>query len=484
MTSNPIDYLREVVGHANCLTDEVDVAHYATDYRKVYCSTAMAVVRPASTLEVSEVVRYCYASGIAVVPQGGNTSLHGGAVPALDRTHLPCIILSLSRLNNIFSIDPVDDCMLVGSGVTLAAAREAADGARRLFPLRIGSEGSCQIGGNLSTNAGGTSVLRYGSMRDLVLGLEVVLPTGQIWRGLRALRKDNTGYDLKQLFIGSEGTLGIITAAMLKLFPKPRTTCAALVATASPDTSLALLKLLKERLGHDVTAFELISRPALTLVQDYLGDEEPLFDASHDWYVLIEAISSSEQADAEETFHQALVEGFDNNLLVDALLGTSEASIQRFWKLREEISDAQTKAGGSVRCDISVPLSAIPDFINKATNQVLGINNSIRMVVYGHMGDGNVHFNPLRPNEVDAQDFLSAHGEKITTIVDSVAISLEGSISAEHGVGVTKRDELLKVKDEVELETAWRIKQALDPKYLMNPGKVLPQISTCQINLL
>jgi FAD/FMN-containing dehydrogenase len=478
VSATHIDRLTAIVGTANCLTDASEMSAFTTDYRKLYVGRAMAVVRPRDTRQVSEVMGYCYEHRIAVVPQGGNTSLLGGAVPMGGDTQGPCIALSLVRLNKVVSIDPVIDTMIVQAGVTLAAAREAADEAQRLFPLRIGSEGSCQIGGNLATNAGGTAVLRYGNMRDLVLGLEVVLPDGEIWHGLRALRKDNTGYDLKQLFIGSEGTLGIITAAVLKLFPKPRSTSTALLATRSPETALELLGFLKSRLGNDVTAFELISAPALALVLEHLRDEEPLFQQLHDWMILVEAISHAGQAEADDEFHAALIDAFDAGLVLDALLGTTEAHARRFSHLREKISDAQTRDGGSVRCDISVPLAAIPEFIDEATARVLALEPATRMVVYGHMDDGNVHFNPLRPAGTSAQAFVSTMGARITEIVDGIAMSVDGSISAEHGVGVAKRDELLNVKSEVELQTCWRIKRALDPKNLLNPGKVLPDLES------
>jgi FAD/FMN-containing dehydrogenase len=474
MSSTHLDRLAAIVGEANCLTGADDKAPYTTDYRKVHSGSALAALRPATTQQVSQLMAYCYERGIAVVPQGGNTSLLGGSVPGPNEAGELSIVLSLSRLNKVRSVDPVNDIMIVDAGVTLFSARAAAEEADRLFPLRIGSEGSCQIGGNLSTNAGGTAVLRYGNMRDLVLGLEVVLPNGEVWDGLRALRKDNTGYDLKHLFVGSEGTLGVITAAVLKLFPRPRATATALLATKSPTTALALLGHLKRRLGNEVTAFELISAPALKLVRDYLHDDEPLFDGTPDWLVLAETSSQGDQQGLADAFNDAMAGGLENGLVDDALLASSEGQARRFWQLREEISDAQTRTGGSVRCDISVPLSAIPEFIDKATAQVLELEPAARMVVYGHMGDGNVHFNPLRPESLSAEAFVSKHEATITSAVDSLAVSLCGSISAEHGVGVAKRDELLKVKSAVELSTAWRIKRALDPKNLLNPGKVLP----------
>jgi FAD/FMN-containing dehydrogenase len=315
-------------------------------------------------------------------------------------------------------------------------------------------------------------------MRDLVLGLEVVLPNGDIWHGLRALRKDNTGYDLKHLFVGSEGTLGVITAAVLKLFPKPISASTALVATASPETALELLGLLKKRLGTDITAFELISAPAMTLVLEHLRDEDPPFEEEHEWQILVESTSQRGQSDADAAFQEVLGEALDSGLILDAVVAASEEQARRLWKIREEISDAQTRTGGSVRCDISVPLSTIPEFIYEASARVLALVPDARMVIYGHLGDGNVHFNPLRSKDATAKQFLDSFGESITQAVDEVALSVDGSISAEHGVGTAKRDELVNVKSEVELLTAWKIKQALDPKNLLNPGKVLPSLAS------
>lgn len=475
MTTEHIDQLVAIVGEANCLTDLADTIAYTTDYRKVFHGEALAVVRPADTEQVSRVMAYCYENDISIVPQGGNTSLLGGSVPVGTG---PSVVMSLSRLRQIRSMDSENDTMVVEAGVTLADARAAAEGAQRLFPLRIGSEGTCQIGGNLSTNAGGTAVLRYGNMRDLVLGLEVVFPNGDIWHGLRALRKDNTGYDLKHLFIGSEGTLGVITAAVLKLFPKPISASTALVATKNPETALELLGLLKKRLGTDITAFELISAPAMTLVLEHLRDEEPPFEEEYEWQILIESTSQRDQSEADAAFQEVLGEALDRQLILNAVVAASEEQAKRLWKIREEISDAQTRTGGSVRCDISVPLSTIPEFIYEASARVLELVPDARMVIYGHLGDGNVHFNPLRPKDVATKQFLDSFGDSITKAVDEIALSVDGSISAEHGVGTAKRDELIHVKSDVELLAAWKIKQALDPKNLLNPGKVLPSMAS------
>jgi FAD/FMN-containing dehydrogenase len=471
MPSPHIAPLSALVGAANCLVAADDTRAFATDYRAVFHGKALAVVRPADTAEVAQVLAYCHAHAVPVVPQGGNTSLLGGAVPdASGRS----IVLSLSRLQRIRSVDALNDTMVVEAGVTLHRARMAADEAGKLFPLRIGSEGSCQIGGNISTNAGGTAVLRYGNMRDFVLGLEVVLPDGQVWNGLRALRKDNTGYDLKQLFIGAEGTLGIVTAAVLKLMPRPRATCTAFLAFDTPDAALGFFSDLRTRIGQDVSAFELISRDALALVLAHLqGARAPLPMASA-WYVLVELASGRSQEELDAALFDAVQAGLEDGRVRDAAVAATQAHAQDFWRIREEISDAQTRAGGSVRCDISVPLSKIPAFIAQASAAVLAREPRTRMVVYGHVGDGNVHFNPLRPADEAAADYLGRAGQAITRSVDAIAMAMDGSISAEHGVGVAKRDELLAVKSPVELALAWRVKRALDPRNLLNPGKFLP----------
>jgi FAD/FMN-containing dehydrogenase len=475
MPSAHIDNLSALVGTANCLVGEESTRSFATDYRGVFHGKALAVVRPADTDEVSRVVAYCHAHDIPVVPQGGNTSLLGGSVP--DATG-ESIVLSLSRLNRIRSVDGLNDTMVVEAGVTLHQARMAADEAHKLFPLRIGSEGSCQIGGNISTNAGGTAVLRYGNMRDLVLGIEAVLPDGNIWHGLRALRKDNTGYDLKQLFIGAEGTLGIVTAAVLKLMPQPRSTCTAFLAFDTPSIALGFFSELRKRIGQDVTAYELISQEALDLVLQHLPDARAPLSVRTGWYVLVEAASGRSQEELEDALFDVVQVGLEDGSIRDAAVAATQAHAADFWRIREEISDAQTRAGGSVRCDISVPLSKIPEFIAQASADVLSVEPKTRMVIYGHVGDGNVHFNPLRPAEETAADYLGRAGKTITHIVDEIAMAMNGSISAEHGVGVAKRDELLAVKSRVELEMAWRIKRALDPKNLLNPGKFLPYLET------
>ncbi|CAG2150973.1 putative FAD-linked oxidoreductase [Cupriavidus numazuensis] len=463
--------MQAIVGEHACLSGDADMQPFVTDYRGIYRGKAQVVVLPASTEEVSQVMQWCYANGVPVVPQGGNTSLMGGAVP--DDTGA-AVVINLRRMNRVLAIDAVNDTMAVQAGVTLSAARSAAEAEQRLFPLRIGSEGSCQIGGNLSTNAGGTAVLRYGNMRDLVLGIEAVLPDGRIYSSLRGLRKDNTGYDLKHLFIGAEGTLGIITGAVLKLMPQPRSTAVAFVAVPGPAAAVQLLGEAKRLSGQAVTAFELISRPALELVLEYLGNVPSPLPEMHDWMVLIELTSGTDAESLNATLMEILESGFGQGLVQDAAVAASLSDAQTFWRIREEISDAQTRAGGSIKCDVSVPLSRIAAFVEEASERVLALEPDARMVIYGHMGDGNVHFNPLRPKDRPAKEFLAQWYARISGLVDTMAHAENGSISAEHGIGVVKRDDLAQFKSPVEIELMWQVKQALDPRNLLNPGKVLP----------
>ena len=472
-----VNGLRAIVGQKACLEAAADMQPFTTDYRKLYHGKALAVVLPASTQQVSEVLALCAEHGVPVVPQGGNTSLMGGAVPDAAGD---AVVLNLRRMNQVLEIDVVNDTMTLQAGVTLQAARAAAETAGRLFPLRIGSEGSCQIGGNLSTNAGGTAVLRYGNMRDLTLGIEAVLPDGRIYSSLRGLRKDNTGYDLKQLFIGSEGTLGIITAAVLKLMPLPSATAAAWVAVKDPHAAVQLLTQAKRTAGQAVTAFELISAPALALVLQSMPQHSAPLPGVHDWMVLIELSSGGDAEGLDATLMAILEQGMESGLIVDAAVAASMADARAFWLLREEISDAQTREGGSIKCDISIPLSKIADFIADASAQVLALAPDARMVIYGHMGDGNVHFNPLWPKDTPAAEFLAAHYTRVSQAVDALAHQQNGSISAEHGIGVAKRDDLMHCKTPVELALMWQIKRALDPQNLLNPAKVLPLPNTTQ----
>jgi FAD/FMN-containing dehydrogenase len=452
--------LGEIVGAANVLTASEDTKPYYTDWRRQYHAAAECVVRPASTAEVAAVVALCAREGVAIVPQGGNTGLVGGSVPTGTRRE---VLVSLSRMNRIRAIDPLNDTATVESGCVLAAIQEAAAHAGRLFPLSLAAEGSCQIGGNLSTNAGGVNVLRYGTAREQVLGLEVVLPDGRVWNGLRGLRKDNTGYDLKQLFLGAEGTLGIITAAVLRLFPRPRATATAWIAVDSPDAAVQLLGRLRERLGERVSAFELLSRPCLDAVIAHArGTADPL-GAAHPWYVLAELADSGEPRLLRESVEAALADCAEQGALRDAAIAQSGEQARSLWRIRETIPEAQFT---NVKHDVSVPVSKIPRFVEQAGSALATAFPRVEVFCFGHVGDGNLHYN------VGPEALMPRRAEVSRIVYDTVA-ALGGSISAEHGLGQLKREEILRHKDPLELELMRTLKRALDPDGLMNPGKLL-----------
>jgi FAD/FMN-containing dehydrogenase len=454
------DLLGEIVGAGNVLTAPEDTKAYFTDWRRQYCAAAECVVRPASTAEVAAVVALCAREEIAVVPQGGNTGLVGGSVPSGASRE---VVLSLSRLNRIRALDPLNDTATVEAGCVLAAVQQAAADAGRLFPLSLAAEGSCQIGGNLSTNAGGVNVLRYGTAREQVLGLEVVLPDGRIWDGLRGLRKDNTGYDLKQLFLGAEGTLGIITAAVLRLFPQPTATASAWIALDSPKAAVQLLGLLRERLGDRICAFELMSRACLEAVMAHApGTQDPLA-AVHPWYVLAELADSGEPRLLRERTETALADCAERRTLRDAALAQSGEQSRALWRIREMIPEAQFT---NVKHDISVPISRIADFVELASQALGRVFPEAQVFCFGHVGDGNLHYN------VGPEGLMPRRAEISRIVYDKVA-ALGGSISAEHGLGQLKREEILRHKHPLELELMRALKRALDPKGLMNPGKLL-----------
>ena len=454
------DLLGEIVGAGNVLTAPEDTKPYFTDWRRQYCAAAECVVRPASTAEVAAVVALCAREEVAVVPQGGNTGLVGGSVPSGARRE---VVLSLSRLNRIRALDPLNDTATVEAGCVLAAVQQAAADAGRLFPLSLAAEGSCQIGGNLSTNAGGVNVLRYGTAREQVLGLEVVLPDGRIWDGLRGLRKDNTGYDLKQLFLGAEGTLGIITAAVLRLFPQPTATASAWIALDSPKAAVQLLGLLRERLGDRICAFELMSRACLEAVMAHApGTQDPLA-AVHPWYVLAELADSGEPQLLRERTETALADCAERRTLRDAALAQSGEQSRALWRIREMIPEAQFT---NVKHDISVPVSRIADFVELAGQALERVFPEAQVFCFGHVGDGNLHYN------VGPEGLMPRRAEISRIVYDKVA-ALGGSISAEHGLGQLKREEILRHKHPLELELMRALKRALDPKGLMNPGKLL-----------
>jgi FAD/FMN-containing dehydrogenase len=463
--------IKEILGPKGWADDPVDMAPYLKEQRGNYQSAAALVVYPNTTLEVSTVVSICAETGIGIVPQGGNTGLTGGSV---GTAHGRDIILSTRRLNRIRAIDPVNDTIVVEAGVILQRVQQAAAEVDRLFPLSLGAEGTCQIGGNLSTNAGGTGVLRYGNARDLVLGLEVVLACGQIWDGLRSLRKDNTGYDLKHLFLGAEGTLGIITAAVLKLFPKPRQIDTALLAVPDPAAAIDLLPAARSAGNGALSAFELMPRQGLDFALRYIaGTIDPL-PRPYDWYVLLELSSLTDGNNLRSRLEALLHNGFEKGLVLDAVIAGSITQSRQFWRLREGLVEGELYEGGSIRHDVSVPISRIPNFINQAVKAVQAKTLGIRPVAFGHIGDGNVHFNLIRPVDMDCDAFLAKQHE-LSDIVHDIAAALGGSFSAEHGIGLLKRDELGRRKPLVEIELMRRIKQALDPTGIMNPHKTLPE---------
>ena len=460
--------LKAIVGEANVLTSDADVAPYVTDWRGRYRGSARAVVRPSTTADVAAVVRCCAEHGAPVVPQGGNTGLCGGATPREDSGD---VVVSLSRLTRVRALDAGNATLTVEAGMPLARVQQAADDAGLLFPLSLAAEGSCTIGGNLATNAGGTAVLRYGNARELVLGLEVVLADGRIWDGLKGLRKDNTGYDIKQLFLGSEGTLGIITAAVLKLFPKPRTSATALAALADVDAALALLGLLRQALGDRLTGFELISGECIALTRkQFPALPDPL--PGYPWYALAQADDPAADSPLAVQMEAALAAAVEQHVAGDAATAQSAAQAAELWALREHIPEAQRLEGANIKHDISLPVSRIPAFLADAQVALGSALRGVRYVVFGHLGDGNLHYNLSAPPGTPAAAFLGEAARANRIVYDLVA-RLGGSFSAEHGIGQMKRSELLRYKSAVEVELMQRIKRALDPDALLNPGKVV-----------
>ena len=465
MNADFLDRLRAIVGAGRVLTEAADLAPYCTDWRSRYTGKASCVVLPGTTEEVAAVVRACAEAGVAIVPQGGNTGLCGGATPTGGE-----VVVVLTRLNRIRAIDPDNNSITVEAGCTLHAVQEAAREADRLFPLSLAAEGSATIGGNLATNAGGVQVLRYGNARELTLGLEVVLADGRIWNGLRGLRKDNTGYDLKHLFIGAEGTLGLITAATLKLYPRPRAQATAWVAVPDPAAAVALLGRLRDAAGDNVTAFEIVGRPALELVLKHIpGARDPLL-GKPEWQLLVEL--SGARADLAVTLETALEGAAEAGLVADAVVASSEAKTAALWALRENVSEAQKIEGVSIKHDIAVPVSRIAEFIARADAALRVAFPAVRIVCFGHIGDGNLHYNQSRADAQSNAEFI-AQTESVNRIVHDLVHELGGSISAEHGLGQLKREEVLRYKSEVEMEMMRTVKQALDPRGLMNPGKLL-----------
>ncbi len=460
-----LDALRTAVGQSHVLATPADMAAYCTDWRGRYAGAARCVVRPGSTAEVAAVVRACAAAGAAIVPQGGNTGLCGGATPTGGE-----VVVALTRMNRIRALDADNNSITVEAGCTLHAVQEAARDADRLFPLSLAAEGSATIGGNLSTNAGGVQVLRYGNARELTLGLEVVLADGRVWDGLRGLRKDNTGYDLKHLFIGAEGTLGLVTAATLKLFPRPRACATAWAAVADPAAAVALLGRLRDAAGDNVTAFEIVGRTALDLVLRHIPQARDPLPGRPSWQVLVELSGTAAElaATLERVLHEAAAESF----VADAAIASSQAQAAAFWALRENVSEAQKIEGVSIKHDIAVPVSRIAEFIARADAALAQAFPGVRVVCFGHIGDGNLHYNQSKADAESNAEFI-ARTEAVNRVVHDLVHELGGSISAEHGLGQLKREEILRYKSAAEMDLMRAVKRALDPRGLFNPGKVL-----------
>lgn len=466
--SDILDRLKSIVGQNHVITDPAGMEGYLREPRDLFHGRALGVVRPGSTEEVAAVLKLCHETSTPVVPQGGNTGLVGGQIPSAGGNE---ILLSLSRLRRLREIDPASNTMTVEAGMVLAEAQEEARQVDRLFPLSLASEGSCTVGGNLAANAGGIHVIAYGNARDLVLGLEVVLADGRVLSDLSKLKKNNTGYDLKNLFIGSEGTLGIITAAVLRLYPMPRAAETALIGLASPRAALDLLNLARDRAGGEITSFELIPRIGLDFVLAHSENAREVLSCKHAWYVLLE-LSSQSRDGLDARLLKLLAEASEKHIIEDAAIAASLEQRQSFWKLRELLPEVQRLEGGSIKHDVSVPVAAIPDFLDEVARAVNAAVPGARLVPFGHMGDGNIHCNVSQPPGADKEGFL-ARWDEVNALVHGIVLAHQGSISAEHGIGQLKRGLLPKVKDKTAMELMRAIKQTLDPKNILNPGKVL-----------
>ncbi|MEO1986892.1 MAG: FAD-binding oxidoreductase [Martelella sp.] len=459
----------EIVGPGHALTEPQDIAPYLTETRGLYHGATALVLKPGTTEEVVAIMTLASETKTPVVPASGRTGHVGGAVPREEGTD---IVLSLERMTRIRKIDTAGNFMVVDGGVILAEAQKAAADNDRLFPLSLGSEGSARIGGNLATNAGGTAVLAYGNMRNLCLGLEVVLPTGEVWNGLRSLKKDNTGYDLRDLFIGAEGTLGVITGAVLKLFPRPKGHQVAFAGVASPEKALDLFNLAANCCASALTGFELMAHMAFAFtIKHTEGARDPL-SSPHPWYTLIDVSTSDSQQSADDMITGLLEEAFERGLVEDAVIAKSEAEIAELWHMRETMSEAQKPEGGSIKHDVSVPVSSVPAFLHEADAAVMAAVPGARICAFGHLGDGNIHYNISQPEGADKPAFLARWGE-VNAIVHAIVLAHGGSISAEHGIGRLKRDELARIREPIEIELMRRIKKAFDPAGIMNPDKVL-----------
>ena len=465
-TSDLKTRLLAVVGPAGLMDGTEEITPMLVEPRGLYRGSALLVVKPASTGEVAGVVKVCAEMGVPITPQGGNTGLCGGATPDGQ------VLLSLSRMNRIRDIDTLDFTITVEAGCILQNIQAAVAEKDRLFPLSLGAEGSCQIGGNLSTNAGGINTLRYGNARDLVLGLEVVLPDGRIWNNLKRLRKDNTGYDLKHLFVGGEGTLGIITAATCKLFPKPKDEVSVFCAVRDIEGIIELLSRLRAATGDQISAFELIERFGIHLACKHVHGCRDPFDQPYDHYVLFRASAGRADSGLRLIVEEALGQAYEDGLILDATIAESEAQTRAFWRIREGVVEGQIPEGASIKHDISVPVSRIPEFMKRAAPVVETTIPGSRICAFGHAGDGNLHYNITQPENMDRNKFLGLW-EKLNHAVHEIVVDMGGSISAEHGIGKLKVEELQYFKPALDLELMKRIKHALDPNGIFNPGKVL-----------
>ena len=464
-----LDRLRSIVGPQGYLDQPFDVAPFTVDHRKLYQGATSIVLRPDSTQQVAAILKACNDAKVGVVPVGGNTGYCGGATPSEDGSQ---VVLSMARMRRVRRVDADNYTMVAEAGCVLADVQTAAASADRLFPLSLGSEGSCQLGGNLSTNAGGTAVLRYGMMRDLVLGLEVVLPDGRVLDSLKSLRKDNTGYDLRDLFIGAEGTLGVITAAAIKLFSRPTTIVTAFIAVPDPQAAVSLLSQLRAASGDLVSTFELIPRIGLDLVTQHISKTNDPFEERYDWYVLLEIGGGKHATSLREAIEGELEAAANAGMVLNAVFAESHQQRDALWRLRETIPEAQRIDGASIKHDISVTTSELPRFIVEGSRAILEIAPLGRLVAYGHLGDGNLHFNVNQSKQQSANEFLSL-APAINRAVHDLIATYGGSFSAEHGIGRLKREELLHYKHPVAIQVMRSIKQALDPNGIMNPGKVL-----------
>jgi FAD/FMN-containing dehydrogenase len=469
MDSALISRFAAIVGDKNAVTDPAEIAPHLVETRGLYHGSSPLLLKPGNTQEVAAVMALATESKTPIVPQSGNTGHVGGQTPRDGKSD---VLLTLSRMNKVREIDTAANALTVDAGCILDNIHEVASQHDRLFPLSLGSQGTCQIGGNLSTNAGGTQVLAYGNMRQLCLGLEVVLPTGEIWDGLRKLKKDNTGYDLRDLFIGAEGTLGVITGAVLKLFPKPRGHQVAFAGLDSAEDALKLFEMATATCGPSLTGFELMVRLGVEFTVRHIpGVRDPLA-AAYPWYVLID-VSTFDSEDSAERMMQTLLEStFSAGIVKDATIAASTAQARAFWHLRESMSEAQKPEGGSIKHDVSVPISSIPAFMQAAEKAVLAYMPDVRVCAFGHLGDGNIHYNISQPIGADKAEFIGKWRD-VNKIVHGLVLSFGGSISAEHGIGQLKRDELAAIRPAIEIDLMRRIKHVFDPAGIMNPGKVI-----------